>query len=129
MKRLVFDASVIASWFDADGAGRTLRREYEAGMLAVIGPRQLPRDVLGLLAEHHGLDPHRLARAGAELERLGFELYEPSLVQLAGWIGRGIGSDRAAYLAVAAELDLSLVTEDAMLRQTVGARTRAPADA
>lgn len=115
MKRLVVDAAVIASWFRPDGAGRHLREEYEAGSLAVIGPLQLPDDVL----EHlRALPEDRLARVGTELRRLGFELQPPPTAALAHWVARGLPSHRAAYVALATHLDLVLATEDPQLLGT-----------
>ena len=121
MKRLVVDAGVIASWFRPDGSGRALRAEYEAGTLTVIGPPQLPDDVLDHLGSV-GSEP--LARIGAELRRLGFELQRPPVAELAAWVSRGLPSHRAAYAALATSLDLSLATEDpALLRAIPAART------
>ncbi len=121
MKRVVVDAGVVASWFRPDGAGRRLREEYEAGALTVVGPPQLPDDVL----EHlRPLAEDRLARIGTELRRLGFDLQRPPVAELARWIAHGLPSHRAAYAALASHLDLPLATEDAdLLRSTPAART------
>lgn len=128
MKRLVVDAGVIASWFRAEGNGRSLRREYETGGLAVIGPRQLPVDILAELAGEHGLEPERLGPVALELARLGFELQEPPLSGMSRWIGRGLPAHRAAYVALADDLDLALVTDDEELHRLTSA-ARHPRDA
>lgn len=121
MKRLVVDAAVIASWFRPDGIGRALRTEYESGSLVVVGPPGLPDDVLDHLA---GVGSEPLARIGAELRRLGFELQRPPVAELADWVSRGLPSHRAAYAALAASLDLTLATDDpALLRAIPAART------
>ena len=121
MKRLVLDAGVVASWFDHDGTGRHLREEYEAGTLAVVGPPQLPDDVL----EHlRPVAEERLARIGSELRRLGFELQQPPVADVAHWIAHGLASHRAAYAALASHLDLTLATDDPeLLSATPSARS------
>ena len=121
MKRLVIDAPVIASWFRPDGAGRALRSEYEAGSLTIVGPTHLPDDVL----DHIGpVEPDRLARIGAELRRLGFELQRPPVTELAALVSDGMTANRAAYVALATHLGLSLATDDPeLLRATPNART------
>jgi len=128
VNRLVVDAPVIASWFDPDGDGRSLRGDYEAGGLAVIGPRHLPQDVLAELAREHGLEPERLGPVAVEVARLRFELQEPSLGGMARWIGRGLPAHRAAYVALAHDLDLALVTDDDELHRLTPAARR-PRDA
>jgi predicted nucleic acid-binding protein len=117
----VLDAGVIASWFRPDGAGRHLREEYERGLLAVIGPPHLPDDVLDHLVP---VTEDRLARIATELRRVGFELQRPSVGSLSHWVTRGLPTHRAAYAALATELDLALATEDAeLLRVCAAART------
>lgn len=115
MKRVVLDAGVVAGWFDPDSPHRTWRTEYEAGGLAVVGPRHLVPDVLAAVADR--VAPDRMARVGAELGRLGFQLQDPPLAAHAAWIARGLPADRAAYAALAAELEIPLVTDDPELRR------------
>ena len=115
------DAAVVASWFRREGAGRGLREEYEAGTLAIIGPPHLPDEVLQHL-EPMELDS--LARTGTELRRLGFELQLPPVTELARWVRHGLPSHRAAYLALATHLELTLATDDpALLSASPAART------
>ena len=121
MKRLVVDAGVVASWFRPDGAGRHLREEYEAGTLTLVGPPGLPDDILAHLPS---IAEDRLARIGSELRRLGFDLQRPATADLAHWVSRGLPPHRAAYAALASQLDLTLATDDAeMLRATPAARS------
>ena len=49
--------------------------------------------------------------------RLGFQMQDPPLTTLAAWIARGLPADRAAYAALAADLELPLVTDDDELRR------------
>ena len=116
MRRVVVDAGVILGWFDAGSPHRPLRVEYEAGTLALIGPRGLVAEVLGTLAER-GLPPERLARIAPELQRIGLQLQDPPMPELAAWLAKGLAPHRAAYPALAASLEVPLVTEDPELRR------------
>ena len=115
MRRVVLDAASLLSWFDADGSGRTTRAEYEAGQLAVVAPRTIVADVLGLLARRPGWDTDRLERVAIELGRIGLELHDPPPADVARYVARGLPADRAAYPALAAARDLRLTTDDPQL--------------
>ena len=115
MRRIVADAGALLGWFDAASPHRSLRTEYEAGTLAVIGPRGLVADALGILAER-GVPQELLARIGAELHRIGLQLQDPPVEELATWLAKGLAPGRAAYPALAASLEVPLVTDDPELR-------------
>ncbi len=115
MRRVVVDADVLLGWFDAASPHRSLRAEYEAGALTVIGPRGLIGEVLGRLTER-GVTPEQLARMAAELQRIGLQLQDPPMPELATWLARGLAPHRAAYPALAASLEVPLVTDDPELR-------------
>jgi predicted nucleic acid-binding protein len=117
VRRFVIDAATLLSWFDADGAGREMRADYEAGQLTVLAPRTIVADAIALLATRSGWTADRLERAATELQRLGLELHDPPVAELARYISKGLPADRAAYPALAASLDLRLATDDARLRQ------------
>ena len=112
MRQVVLDAPLLLSWFVPDGDGRELRREYEAGTLTIVAPRSLPADLLALVARGGGSSPDLLAAAAEQLDRLGFDLRQPTAGSLAPWIALGLGADRAAYPALAASLDVRLATND-----------------
>lgn len=116
MRRVVLDAGSLLSWFDADGPGRTMRAEYEAGQLAAVAPRTIVADVLALLAQRPGWDAARLERAAVEIGRIGLELHDPPAVDVARYVARGLPADRAAYPALAAALDLRLETQEPRIR-------------
>jgi predicted nucleic acid-binding protein len=126
MRRLVLDARLFLEWFAPEGAGRSMRREYEAGALAVAAPRSLPADVLGLLAGREGWPLERLPEVAAQLDRLAFELHEPTSGSLARWISRGLPPDRAAYPALAADLDLRIATADPELARVASSLATEP---
>ena len=120
MRRVVVDAGVLLGWFEAESAHRPLRAEYEAGTLTVIGPRGLIPDILWILA-NHGLPPDRLARVANELERIGLQLQDAAVAHLATWLAQGLSPARAAYPALAASLEVPLVTDDPELRRVAAA--------
>ncbi len=115
MKRLVADATALARWFGGDSP---LRAEYEAGSLIVVGPTHLPHDLLGELVARSGADADIASRLAREIAQLRFELRDPPTAELATWIARGVDPRRAAYAALASDLDLRLATADPVLRET-----------
>jgi hypothetical protein len=123
VKRVVVDAGILLAWFQAGSPHRALRADYEAGKLAVIGPRALIADALGTLAER-GMPPDRLARIGAELQRIGLQLQDPPMEALAMWLGKGLPPGRAAYPALAASLEIPLVSDDPELGRVAAAIPR-----
>lgn len=116
MRRVVVDDGVLLAWFDSTSPHRSLRAEYEAGTVAVIGPRGLIADVLGALTRR-GIPTERLARIAADLQLIGLQLQDPPMPELAVWLGRGLAPHRAAYPALAASLEVPLVTDDSELRR------------
>ncbi len=117
MRRVVIDPAALVSWFAGDGAWRSLRTEYEAGTLTIVAPRHLVADVLGELAGHEDHTPDRLARIAGELHRLGFQVQDPPVVALAGWLAKGLDARRAAYAALSSSLGVPLATADPTLRR------------
>jgi len=117
MRRVVLDAGAFLTWFEPDGAHRALRAEYEAGNLTVIGPRHLAADALGMVASREGVPAERLARIGAELHRLGLQLQDPPVSELAAWLAKGLPAHIAAYPALASSLEVPLVTDDPELQR------------
>jgi predicted nucleic acid-binding protein len=116
MRRVVVDAGVLIGWFDAGSPHRSLRAEYEAGTLAVIGPRGLIADVLGALSQRD-IQAEQVARVGAELQHIGLQLQDPPMEALAAWLAKGLAPGRAAYPALAASLEVPLLTDDPELRR------------
>lgn len=116
MRRVVLDAGVLLGWFDAASPHRSLRAEYEAGTLTVIAPQGVVADALGTLAAQ-GVPGDVLARIGTELHRIGLQLQDPPIEALATWLGKGLLSGQAAYPALAASLEVPLVTDDPELQR------------
>lgn len=128
MRRIVIDPSGLLTWFDGTAGGSSLRSEYEQGLLGVISHRDLTAHTLGALAASRQLPTDQLIRVAAEVDRLGFELREPSVVELSAWLARGLSVDRAGYAALATSLDLQLVTADQTMQRIAATVARSPAD-
>ena len=113
MRRVVVDASVLLAWFtSATGPARSLRAEYEQGLLTLVAPRALTLEILEATARSTDWQASRLAKLAAELDRLGLELRDPPTSELASWLASGLGGADAAYAALASGLDIPLVTMD-----------------
>lgn len=112
-RRVVVDASAVLSWFDGDGSGASMRRDYEAGELTALAPRRLHEDLLAAIAERVG--PRDLSRIAVELPQIGIVLEDPPLPLVADWIARGLDAGAAPYAALAERLDVRLVSSDPRL--------------
>jgi predicted nucleic acid-binding protein len=121
MRRVVVDAPTVLAWFDADGPGSEMRREYEAGAFAALAPRRIHEDLLAAIAERTRPTAAQLARIAAELPHLGIVVQDPPLPLVAGWLARGLDAQTAPYAALAESLDLRLATSDPRLARTAAA--------
>jgi predicted nucleic acid-binding protein len=129
MRRVVLDASALLTWFADRRAAATLRAEYEQGLLGVVVPRRLTADVLAVIARTSDGPADRLTRVAAEVDRLGFEIRDPPIDELASWLAQGLTTRQATYAALASSLDLPLVTDDSELRRRARTVARSPSDA
>jgi predicted nucleic acid-binding protein len=112
VRRVVLDAPAFVSWFGPDGAGRSMRSEYEDGALAIHVPPTFAVDVLVTLERGLHLSNETLAAIAEQISRLRPETREPSLSEVARWVTRGLDSSQASYAALASQSDMPLVSAD-----------------
>lgn len=122
MREAVLDASVVLKWFHSGGevgaeAARGLREEFEAGELRILAPPLLWLEIINVAARRWQWDAAALQALAVSLSDLGFELVEPEPEAIAHWAGRGLTAYDAAYIAVAEETGVSVITDDAQICQ------------
>ena len=118
MNEVVLDASVVLKWFRAEGERHrdealALRRSFEGGELTVFAPPLLWLEIVNIAARRWGWSARKLDGLAVQLPALGFVTLEPDLAGVARWAGVGLSAYDAAYVAVAEETGVQLVTDDA----------------
>lgn len=122
MRECVLDASVILLWFGRSRerravAARRLRAEFERGELAILAPPLLPLEILNVSGRRWSWDAEALIEMAEVLDELALELVQPDLPSVARWVAGGLTAYDAAYVAVAEEASIPLLTfDDEMLR-------------
>jgi predicted nucleic acid-binding protein len=120
LREAVLDASVVLKWFNrgdevhAEAAG-ALREAFEAGELRVIAPPLLWLEIINVAARRWHWESSQLQALAASLSELGFELVEPEPEAIARWAGRGLTAYDAAYVAVAEDTGVPVITDDAQI--------------
>lgn len=122
MREVVLDASVVLKWFHSEGeahaaAARALREEFEAGELKAVAPPLLWLEILNVAARRWRWGVPSLEALATSLSELGFELVEPEPEVIARWAGQGLTAYDAAYVAVAEETGVPVITDDAQICQ------------
>jgi predicted nucleic acid-binding protein len=131
MNEAVLDASIVVNWFRSQkqgdvGEARQLRAQYEAGELHVLAPPLLCLDLLNVAARRWGWTQDQLEQLAITIGKLGFELVEPDPAAVARWVAAGLTSYDAAYVALAEQARVELITDDDRLaRALTGALSRA----
>jgi predicted nucleic acid-binding protein len=120
LREVVLDAAVVLKWFNRGGevhaeAAGALRGDFEAGELRVIAPLLLWLEIINVAARRWRWDSSQLEALAASLSELGFELVEPEPEAIARWAGRGLTAYDAAYVAVAEETGVAVITDDAQI--------------
>ena len=110
----MLDASVIGPWFWQGGVTRRagLYAEFETGQLTVAVPSLLFLELLNVAGRQARWSADLLSELADRLLRMKFEVLDPELARVAGWVGRGLTAYDASYVALAEQLDLPLVTVD-----------------
>jgi len=117
VNELVLDASVVLKWFASPpeqntATARRVRAEYEAGRLAVVIPSLLYLELVNVAGRRWGWGETPLLGLAAALGELAFEAREPELSAVAAWTARGLTAYDAAYVALAEQWSLTLLTDD-----------------
>jgi predicted nucleic acid-binding protein len=125
VRELVLDASVVLKWFRSEGerhveAARSCRAAFETGELVVLAPSLLRLEIVNVAGRRWRLDEDALIELAASLDEVGFEFVEPELTAVARWTARGLTAYDAAYVAVAEEAHVSLLTDDDFVLSTAG---------
>lgn len=121
---------MVLKWFapgaepGAREAGR-LRSDYEDGRLAVVVPFLIFLEILNVAGRRWAWEEEELAELAAALDDLGFDIREPELSSVAAWVARGLTAYDAAYVALADQSAIELVSDDAEVL-TVGAEVTRP---
>lgn len=120
MNEAVLDASVVLKWFHSEAEShiepaRELRAWFEAGELRVIVPPLLWLELLNVAARGWRWPQARLEQLAATLPNLGFHLLEPDLSGVARWAARGLTAYDAAYVSVAEQAGIRLITDDGQI--------------
>jgi predicted nucleic acid-binding protein len=117
LNELVLDASVVLKWFADKGEvgfpqARTVRHQYEAGGLLVVVPSLMFLEVLNIAGRRWSWGESQLLELAGALDDLGFDVAEPELGSVAAWAARGLTAYDSAYVALAEERGVQLLTDD-----------------
>jgi predicted nucleic acid-binding protein len=97
--------------------------------LLVFAPPLLRLELVNVAGRRWGWAESALVELALALEELGFEFVEPELERVAIWTARGLTAYDAAYVAVAEENALRLITDDERIVGVAGELATGLADA
>jgi predicted nucleic acid-binding protein len=125
MREVVLDASVVIKWFRSHDERHVeealaLRAAYERGELLVLAPPLLGLEVVNVAGRRWGLKAKALDQLAAALGDVGFEWVDPDLLLVAEWTARGLTAYDSAYVAVAAQRDTTVISDDEGLVSIAG---------
>lgn len=117
MNELVLDASVVLKWFaheseEGSRQARSVRDQYETGGLLVVVPSLMFLEVLNIAGRRWSWRELQLLELAGALDDLGFDVAEPELRSVAAWAARGLTAYDSAYVALAEERRVQLLTDD-----------------
>jgi predicted nucleic acid-binding protein len=116
----VLDASVVLKWFRSEGERHrapalALRERLEQGDLRPRAPRLLVLELLNIAGRRWAWDEDRLVRLTGLVGRLGFAFEEAEPERIARWTARGLTAYDAAYVALAEQGGIPLITDDELI--------------
>ena len=117
MKEVVLDASVVVKWFAekrerGSKAAKALREEYVGGQLWIVVPSLLYLELINVSGRRWLWNENKLISLATALENLGFYVADPTLASVASWTGQGLTAYDAAYVGIAEERGIPLITDD-----------------
>lgn len=120
MKTLVLDASVVLKWFKSKKeqhreAALLLRKAFEAGTITVMVPSLLFLELINVAGRRWNWNERALFALATKLPALQFEVRDAKLDAVARWVARGTTAYDAAYVALAEEEAVPLVTDDVLI--------------
>lgn len=116
---------MVLKWFGSEGEAkleeaRALRKPYEQGNLVVTVPSMLFLELLNVAGSRWGWDEGSLQDLAAALDDLGFDVGDAELTAVAAWITKGLTAYDAAYVALAEERKVGLITDDDRILAVAG---------
>jgi predicted nucleic acid-binding protein len=110
----VVDASIVSRWFwpPPDQASLAIRSDYEAGRIEAHAPTLLFLELLNVAGRRMRWGEEELMTFSDTLWRSRFVLGDPPLPAIATWVARDLTAYDAAYVALAEQLGVPLVTRD-----------------
>lgn len=119
MTDVVLDASIVLKWFSPGSTGerhvgqaRRLRDRYQAGEITVCVPSLLFLEILNIAGRRWAWSEDSLLELASLLEDLRFDTDEPPLESIAEWTARGLSAYDAAYVALAKQRGVHIITDD-----------------
>ncbi len=120
MTDVVLDASVVAKWFRSTNERHVreaggFRAAFGRGDIGVVAPSLLPLELINTAGRKWQWAGTELEALAHEIQELGFEFVEPDLRSVARLTAAGLTAYDAAYVAIAENHELQLVTDDERL--------------
>lgn len=120
MTQVVLDASVIAEWFQTVKGpnwhpAEELREQMKATNLAVSAPRILPLELVNVAGRKWKWSADALLDLVQAIEDSKIRFIDPELADVARWTAEGFSAYDSSYVALAENMDISLITADRLI--------------
>jgi len=90
----------------------------------MVAPSLLFLEILSVAGRSWGWPGGELLALAETLGQIEVEVAEPRLGLVAGWVGRGLTAYDAAYLALAEERGIQVITDDRAILESAGELAR-----